>query len=134
MTSKIKEKPVVLVIEDEQYIHDLYCKRLCKKVQLLQAHSIASAKNFFERHLNNKISISMVVVDGSIGPSYAVGTNPVLPNTIPFIKKIRILGFAGQIVASTGVDGWEQIMIEAGCNIRVEKDAVPAFVLEHFLL
>ena len=107
----------VLVVEDQDYLHDKWRRELDGKVVLVSALSIEEAEEKFSANPD----IDAIVMDACVP-----GDEPTTP---PLVRKFRET-FTGPIIAISSLPEYRAKLVSAGCDHESRKDALPAKLLE----
>ena len=107
----------VLVVEDEEYMHEIWRWELDGKVVLLSAVSVAEAEEQFTANPD----IVAIVMDACVPGS--------LPNTLPLVRKFRET-FKGPIIAISSNKSYRRQLVRAGCDHESTKNFLPQKLLE----
>lgn len=101
---------MILIIDDLSTVVDVINLEVGRKCDLIWAPTITKARELFFTH---KDHISLILVDGCVGKTSAV-------NSDSLICEIRRSGFLRPVVATANRKNQNDILIEAGCNHRVD--------------
>ncbi len=105
--SKQKELPRVLIIEDTEAIQRSLAFGLKKDAEILQATTLKEAKELLLWCKNGKKDISVIILDGCIQSGARF-------NTLPILKRIFDDGFCGRVIAASGNEMNNEMMV--ACN------------------
>ncbi|OGD68524.1 hypothetical protein A2996_01140 [Candidatus Campbellbacteria bacterium RIFCSPLOWO2_01_FULL_34_15] len=103
-------KKTILIIEDFAELLRLWKKLLSNEAFVLTAETLQQAEELFQRH---KKEIDLIAVDGEV--------NGPVNNTVILIKKITEEFPSAKILAISGDDNNNKILINAGCGHSVTK-------------
>lgn len=109
-------EPLVLLVDDREDVIHYY------KQQLLETYNISTMSATTLKELDEKFDeyspeIDVIILDGCM-PGDDL-------NTVDFITRARAEGFAKPIIAASGSPLYRQLMFEAGCSHKSEKQHAP---------
>ncbi|MFA4942699.1 MAG: response regulator [Patescibacteria group bacterium] len=111
-------KNKVLIIEDDLITQELFKRQLSPYSDIIQASTLEEAENKYDDEKN----ITMILVDGQLGPQPDLDEGP---NTVRLTTKIRKT-FKGLMIAISINEESNKILKMIGCDYAVYKgDAVP---------
>ena|ERR1700733_3151689 len=114
----------ILIVEDEEQICHIYRAMLLGKVEFFEAGSVESA----EKLINETNAFDLVVMDASI-PYFDDGVPDRTPITIRLVKKLRHTGYFGPIIATSGDEESQKLLMIAGCSHQVSKPNISQIVM-----
>jgi len=107
----------VLVVEDQDYLHDKWHRELNGKVVIVSALSIKEAEEQFAANPD----IAAIVMDACVpGDS---------PNTPLLVRKFRRT-FTGPMIAISSMSNYRAELVDAGCDHESTKDLLSQKLLE----
>lgn len=101
-------KPTILAVDDTQSILEMYQMSL-RGFTVLTAETTAAALDLYAAHRNQ---IDVVVLDGHL----AAGT------TLGLIRDLRMMGYAGPMIAASSDPDLRVEMIRASCTHSIVRD------------
>lgn len=105
----------VLVVEDEKFWHNIWRRQLgfvkSNGIMLISASSIEEAEEQFAANPD----IVAIVMDACV-PGRAL-------TTPPLVRKFRET-FKGPMIAISGFEDYQQVLLRAGCNYCSSKEAL----------
>lgn len=104
------DRPVVLIVEDDELHQHRYLWFIHDKVEPLVASTIAKGESLFAA---NKDRIAAIVMDACV-PGRT-------PNTFDLVRSIRSQGFAGPMIASSSESLFREQLVDTGCSHQAEK-------------
>lgn len=121
MLAQTPAKPVVLAVEDNKFIQDLWFDYFKDKVILWQARSHEEAEMVVRSY--DPSTISIVIMDGCLRGGEL--------DTIPIIDLILTRGFKGEIIAASSKEEYNKQMLLCGCTrSEHEKHKIPSLVFQ----
>jgi DNA-binding response OmpR family regulator len=122
-----KEKPLILIVEDDPRLIDAYRENLCEETEVLVATTLAEARDVFAKH---KERIRLITLDGTLMIRYPRGLEDRDEGTEVFLKEIRPV-FNRPIIAASGHPDMRALLLHHGCDVAVEsKRKLPEKILE----
>ena len=115
---KFLTAPKVLIVEDNEGWWKLWGHALHPRVRGFVAESLEKAETMLP-HLSD---FALIVVDACVP-----GDDP---NSMPLVRRIRAEGYRGPIIASSSVEKFRKLLLDAGCSHEVPKEEVPRLVVE----
>ena len=107
----------VLIVEDREFMQEIWRRILEGKIEVISALSIEEAERMFAANPG----IVAVVMDACV-PGREI-------NTIPLVEKIRAT-FTGPMLTTSDNPAFNQMLIKAGCNHECLKEKVPEKLCE----
>lgn len=107
----------VLIVEDSFHLQRFYRDVLNDRYTILQAYSVEHGEMLFSKHPD----VAAIVMDACV-PGHK-------PTTPPFVRRIR-RSYSGPIIAASGDDTFQKALLDAGCDHRAFKHAVPGKLAE----
>ena len=109
--------PKVLIVEDSFPIQRFYREKLDGQCYVISAHSVKDGEMLFRMHPD----VAAIVMDACVPGE--------TPTTQPLVKHIRRT-FSGPIIAASGSEECQKMLLKAGCDHRVSKREVPGKLAE----
>ena len=98
----------ILVVDDEDFYHDVIKKGLSGKVIILSVFTIEDDEEVFSANPD----LCLIVMDACVP-----GDSPTTP---PLVRRIRE-SFDGPIIATSSLDTYRRKLMEAGCDHESTK-------------
>jgi len=117
--------PKVLVVEDNRMLQRMLTVRFEGRATVLSAYTIDEARALFAA---NRDSIHLIVLDGCLRSAFQVQT----PDTLPLIPEFRAT-FRGPIIAASSIVKFRRVMMEAGCDHKVDDKMMLLGEIERLL-
>lgn len=112
---------LVLFVEDNEDLWDIVSEALEKEVvEFLPARSLNEAKQLF---LDHKGQLSAITMDGNL-------TDGATPDLVRFIRE---QGFLGPVIATSGNDNLQKLLMLSGCSHNCMKPRCVATLLIELL-
>ncbi len=121
-----KNKPTLLIVEDNEGMIRAYQRSLGQHYKLIIANTLGLAEQEYE---NNKKKIALIVLDGEIREMNQPRGNLRIGYTFGFLEMIRS-SFSGPIIATSGDPEVQRRLLDAGCTHAAEKGHLARFIKE----
>ncbi len=102
----------ILVVDDEDFFHEIIRKKLKDKVTILSAFTIEQAEEVFSANPD----LDIIVMDACVP-----GDSPTTP---PLVRRMREI-FSGPIIATSSLGRYRRKLVEAGCDHESIKYTLP---------
>ena len=112
MTATRQLKPMVLIVEDNEDLQDLYKLELSRDFLVLQATTTQEA-NFLYRQLGEYLFA--VILDGNLGNE----------NSLELAMRIKADRYTGELIANSNHNRLQDELVEAGCRRNASKADLP---------
>ena len=106
----------ILVIDDEDFFHEVIKEGLGDRVTILSVFSIEEAEEVFSANPD----LCLIVMDACVP-----GDSPTTP---PLVRRIRE-SFNGPIIATSSLDTYRRKLMEAGCDHESTKLKLPEKII-----
>ncbi len=106
----------ILVVEDSPAIQEAVKLLVGDKARCLKAATLTEASLLFVRHWGE---IDTILVDGSVTVDASTPNNDFTPEE--WVKRLRRIGFGGDIIAFSASRSSRTNLIAAGCNKQFAK-------------
>ncbi len=106
----------ILVVDNEDFFHEVIKKGLGGKVTIFSAFSIKEAEEVFAANSD----LCVIVMDACV-PGHS-------PTTPPLVRKIRE-SFSGPIIATSSSPAYRQELMRVGCDHESTKLKLPEKII-----
>jgi hypothetical protein len=122
-----KQKPLILIVEDDPRLIEAYWEDLCDETEMLIATTLSEARDAFAKH---KEHIRLITLDGALMIRDRHGLEDRDEGTDVFLKEIRPV-FNGPIIAASGNPSSQDLLVHLGCDDRIsDKTELPQKILK----
>lgn len=107
----------VLIVDDLDYMHQLWRDILEDQVQVISAMTIDEAEKIFAQHSD----LALIAIDACV-PGTRI-------NTLPLVERWRH-NFDGPMIAISSLPEYRKELVLAGCDAESDKKELPFKIME----